>query len=137
MCACNLNRLRKGFAMAIDTLNFSETTDDVDIRDAVRALGRSQRGQTAMCRLMDFFDDGGLGLDPTNQLAVLTLVEAAFTGRPGSTTEVIRDAFGGNYMPLRERLSRVDEIVGKIGDGLRVTDNVYTQLCDAIHGVES
>jgi hypothetical protein len=65
---------------------------ETEVRRAVSMLARSERGRDAMRDALALLDNGGLGLDETGQVALITLLTAAFTAHPGFARDAMRDA---------------------------------------------
>ena len=62
------------------------------IRNASRQLEKSERGQQAKRDLLTMFENGALGLDSENQIAVQILLLAAMKGgMAGTVLEVLRE----------------------------------------------
>lgn len=66
------------------------------VEAAARQLARSGRGRMAMRGLLKWMEaSGGIGLDESNQEAVLTLLAAVWGPFSGSARDVMRDALLG------------------------------------------
>jgi hypothetical protein len=65
-----------------------------DIQAAVTQLASSGRGSNALRILLEWLDDGGLGLDVDSQAAVFVLLEAAWGKYSMTVRDVMREALG-------------------------------------------
>jgi len=73
----------------------TETINETEIRRAVSMLARSARGRDAMRDTLAMLDNGGIGLDQSGQIALVTLLTAAFTSHPGFARDAMREAVDG------------------------------------------
>lgn len=64
------------------------------VREAVAQLRRSSKGNRALRSLLHWIEDSGLGLDMSNQNAVIILLSAAWGPLPGTTRDIIHEAIG-------------------------------------------
>jgi hypothetical protein len=71
--------------MADDT-----TITPTEIRRAVLMLSRSERGLNVIRDTLILLENGGLGLDQSGQVALFTLLSAAFTSHPGLARNEMR-----------------------------------------------
>lgn len=62
-----------------------------DVLDAVEQLANSRIGLNALRRLLAWLDEDGLGLDATNQVAVLTILDGAWGQFAGSARDFMRE----------------------------------------------
>jgi hypothetical protein len=62
------------------------------LREAVDDLSKTERGRSAMCHLLAWLDDDGLGLDERNQEAYLIVLHLAWNGYAGTTRDLLREA---------------------------------------------
>lgn len=71
-----------------------QITDDA-INKAIESLKRSGRGQRVMRDALAFLDDSdAIGLDQFGVRALLLLMAAALTTKPGSARDAMREALG-------------------------------------------
>lgn len=67
---------------------------ELDIYSAAQGLQRSERGRGALKHVLDLLEGDGLGLDGSNQQAVLTLIVGAWQGHAQTVRDVIRTELG-------------------------------------------
>lgn len=72
----------------------SVTVNAGEIDRCVAVLARSDRGRAVMRQTLAMLDDVGIGLDARGQLALMTLLTAAFTTHPGTARDAMREALG-------------------------------------------
>lgn len=59
-----------------------------------RQLAKSEKGQDALRRVVDWLENSGLSLDHRNQEAILALLDAAWNGYAGTVRDVMHEALG-------------------------------------------
>lgn len=64
------------------------------IDDAVKVLGRTERGREVMRQVLGMLDDVGCGLDHEGQQAVFALLYATWGQYTGSARDAMREALG-------------------------------------------
>lgn len=62
------------------------------ITRAISILSKSERGRAAMRDSLSMLDNGGISLDAFGQVALITLLTAAFTSHPGTARDAMREA---------------------------------------------
>ena len=65
---------------------------EIEMRRAVETLKKSNRGYNAMAAVLTMLDEGGIALDAPGQLALMTLLTAAWTGHGGTARNFMREA---------------------------------------------
>lgn len=61
------------------------------LRICAQRLAASERGVNTMQHLLNWLDGGGLTLDRQNQTAVLTILSAAWNGKPTMARDIMRE----------------------------------------------
>jgi len=74
---------------------------------AITRLAQSERGRDALTGILDWFDNGGLGLDQGNMAACSTILWAAWTDFSGTTRHSIRAVLANPNDPGESTLQSI------------------------------